>query len=133
MTATKPFRAFDESDANLLRNAGFCVELMNGEYAIDAGKTNIYEIILNAVAGSTTQQVALHLCKRFFIAYHNSAVQDVDVVETAGLDEGEGNFTHPWLLVFPNAEVLGFGTEEEACKRQRVYRIAVGLDPVTGE
>lgn len=49
---------------------------------------------------------------------------DVDVMESA---EGK------WLAAQPDNTEHCFPSEEEACAFQRGYRVALGLDPMTGE
>lgn len=39
----------------------------------------------------------------------------------------------PWIGQMPDGYCYEFDTEEQACEFQRHYRVALGLDPMTGE
>ncbi len=59
---------------------------------------------------------------------------DVDVMERDSLDdEHAAQFQKPWLVVLPDGAVEQYDTEDGACARQREWREAHGLDPMTGE
>lgn len=63
--------------------------------------------------------------------------QDVDVFHRDILDE-EHRWLHPadkpWILQYPdNMFLMYYADEEEACRLQREWRAAHGLDPATGK
>lgn len=85
-------------------------------------------VISKAFNGSALHQKAVAFIKANSPAEFKKFVHDVDVVETASLDdEHSGNFNQPYLLVFSNGEAVGCGSEEIACKKQLDYRKALSL------
>lgn len=51
---------------------------------------------------------------------------DVEVVSREVLgEEHQGNFSRPWLVVYPNGFVVEHDTEEAACAHQLAHREAL--------
>lgn len=68
------------------------------------------------------------------IPMDRSGKEDVEILDVSAVDEEYADaFTKDWGIVFANGTVMQFDTEEEACEAQRIHRVNVGLDPMTGE
>ncbi len=61
----------------------------------------------------------------------NSSVFHVDMLDNA--DEWRSKYPgKEWFFDTTENDIQAFSTEDEACKAQRDYRIAIGYDPITG-
>lgn len=68
------------------------------------------------------------------IPMDRSGKEDVEILDVSAVDEEYADaFTKDWGIVFANGTVMQFDTEDEACEAQRIHRVNVGLDPMTGE
>ena len=65
------------------------------------------------------------------IPFGKTPIPDIDVIETASLDEG--TFDKPWIVQFHNGRIVEFDSEDDACHYQKSYRLHTNRDPLTGE
>lgn len=62
--------------------------------------------------------------------------RDCNVFSKDMLDEEHAKLLgddKPWLVEFEDGGIETYASEDEACERQREYRIQHGLDEMTGE
>jgi hypothetical protein len=48
-------------------------------------------------------------------------------------EEFAQNFNKPWAIQYSDGKTIEYDTEDQACEAQRVHRVAIGLNPMTGE